>query len=89
MIHATIMQLHNAEMAYLVILVSSGLCIFIDKFFTDYRLLFDQLPGDYLDEIAQLANKDPNAPRELDQDDSTHKQRNEFDKLLAREVGKW
>lgn len=89
MIHATIMQLHNAEMAYLVILVSSGLCIFIDKFFTDYRLLFDQLPGDYLDEIAQLANKDPNAPRELDQNDSTHTQRNEFDKLLAREVGKW
>jgi hypothetical protein len=72
MIHATIMQLHNAEMAYLVILVSSGLCIFIDKFFTDYRLLFDQLPGDYLDEIAQIANKDPNTPRELDQNDSTH-----------------
>lgn len=62
-----VMQMHNAELAYLVILASSGLCIFIDKFFADYRLLYKQLPGDYLDEVAKWANEDRNAPREITQ----------------------
>jgi len=77
------MQMHNAELAYLVILASSGLCIFIDKFFADYRLLYNQLPGDYLDEVAKWANEG-NAPREITQAQKAH-----FDKLLDAEVSIW
>jgi hypothetical protein len=47
------MELHNAELVYLIIFVSSSLCIMIDKFFVDFRLLVLQGPGEYLDEVAK------------------------------------
>lgn len=83
-ISCMVMQMHNAELAYLVIFASSGLCIFIDKFFADYRLLYKQLPGDYLDEVAKWANEDRSAPREITQAQKAH-----FNKLLDTEVGIW
>lgn len=46
------MMLHNADLVYAVIAVSSMICIIFDKFMKDFCLLVIPEPGEYLNAIG-------------------------------------